>query len=109
MSYKHHFESFVDEQTVKVQKKIFKIIDIIENTEKVSEQYFKYINNSKGLYEIRVQQGNQQFRIFSFFDKNRLVILANGFNKKKQKTPRSEIRKAQRIKKEYENEKHQDT
>ena len=40
-----------------------------------------------------------------FFDKGNLIVLINGFQKKKQKTPKSEIKKALRIRKEYENEK----
>ncbi|MFY7889342.1 MAG: type II toxin-antitoxin system RelE/ParE family toxin [Spirosomataceae bacterium] len=46
------------------------------------------------------------FRIFCFFDDGKLVVLANGFHKKTQKTPKSEIEKALKIKHEYENEKH---
>ena len=44
------------------------------------------------------------FRIFCFFDKGKLIILANGFQKKTQKTPKKEIEKALKIKQEYENE-----
>lgn len=57
-----------------------------------------------GLYEIRVQQGSDIFRIFCFFDQGKLIILANGFQKKTQKTPKNEIELALKIKKEYENE-----
>ena len=57
-----------------------------------------------GLYEIRVQQGSDIFRIFCFFDQGKLIILANGFQKKTQKTPKNEIQLALKIKKEYENE-----
>nr|MBA3705168.1 type II toxin-antitoxin system RelE/ParE family toxin [Bacteroidota bacterium] len=45
------------------------------------------------------------FRIFCFFDHGQLVVLTNGFQKKTQKTPKQEIEKALKIKKEYENEK----
>lgn len=63
------------------------------------------MEGTDGLYEIRVQQGSNIFRIFCFFDESKLVVLANGFHKKKQKTPKSEIEKALKIKKEYETEK----
>jgi phage-related protein len=49
--------------------------------------------------------GNDIFRIFCFFDEGQLVILANGFQKKSQKTPQQEIIKALKIKAEYESEK----
>jgi len=63
------------------------------------------LEGTDGLYEIRVQQGSEIYRIFCFFDKGKLVVLANGFHKKTQKTPRSEIEKALKIKNEYESEK----
>ena len=71
----------------------------------VPETYLKHIENTDGLYEIRVQQGSDIFRIFCFFDHGQLVVLANGFQKKTQKTPKKEIELALKIKEEYENEK----
>ena len=58
-----------------------------------------------GVYEIRVSSGSNIFRIFCFFDRDQLVILLNGFQKKTQKTPLKEIERALRIKKEYYEEK----
>jgi len=49
-----------------------------------------------------VQQGSDIFRIFRFFDQGKLVVLANGFQKKTQKIPKTEIEKALKIKQEYE-------
>jgi phage-related protein len=63
------------------------------------------LTGTDGLYEIRVKQGSDIFRIFCFFDEGKLIVLANGFQKKSQKTPKSEIEKALKIKKEYEQEK----
>lgn len=57
------------------------------------------------MFEIRIQQGSDIFRIFCFFDDGKLIVLANGFQKKTQKTPKSEIEKATKIKQEYESEK----
>ncbi|MCB0647947.1 MAG: type II toxin-antitoxin system RelE/ParE family toxin [Saprospiraceae bacterium] len=42
---------------------------------------------------------------FAFFEGNKLVITINGFQKKTQKTPKSEIDKAKKIRIEYESEK----
>ena len=78
---------------------------MIEDIQRVPETYLKHIENTDGLYEIRVQVGSDIFRIFCFFDKGKLVVLANGFQKKSQKTPSKEIEKAIKIKEEYENEK----
>jgi len=68
----------------------------------VPEDYLKHLEGTDGLYEIRVQQGSDIFRIFCFFDEGKLVVLANGFQKKTQKTPKIEIEKALKIKHEYE-------
>jgi phage-related protein len=49
--------------------------------------------------------GSDIYRIFCFFDQGQLVVIANGFQKKSQKTPKQEIEMALMIKGEYENEK----
>jgi len=59
------------------------------------------LTGTEGLFEIRVQVGNNIYRIFCFFDKGNLVILLSGFQKKSQNTPRKEIRKAELLKQEY--------
>jgi phage-related protein len=65
----------------------------------------KSIEGKKGLYEIRIEFGGDIFRVFCCFDKGSLVILLNGFQKKTQKTPQSEIDKAEKLMNEYYNEK----
>ena len=103
--YKDYFEDFFVKQRVKVQDKIMWTFDLIEAIPKVPETYLKNIEDTDGLYEIRVQLGSDIFRIFCFFDQGQLVVLANGYQKKSQKTPKREIEKALKIKEEYENEK----
>jgi phage-related protein len=44
------------------------------------------------------------FAFFVFFDQGQLIVLANGIQKKDQKTPKKDIEKALKIKQEYENE-----
>ncbi len=79
--YKNYFEEFFVEQRDKVKAKIVWTFDLIEEIERVPETYLKHIENTEGLFEIRVQQANDIFRIFCFFDQGQLVILANGFQK----------------------------
>jgi len=88
-----------------VKDKIIWTFNLIEDLPRVPETYLKHIENTEGLFEIRVQQGSDIFRIFCFFDRGQLVVLANGFQKKTQKTPKKEIEKALKIKEEYESEK----
>jgi phage-related protein len=89
-----------------VQKKILWTLRVVEDLERIPEIYFKHIENTDGIYEIRVQAGSDIYRIFCFFDDNNLVVLGHGFQKKTQKTPPGEIERAGKIKKEYYEEKH---
>ncbi len=79
------------------------LINIIDR--KNSNKIFCHIKNSSGLYEIRVEVGSNIFRVFSFFDKGQMIILINGFQKKSQQTPKKEIEKAEKLKKQYFDEK----
>ncbi|MFM2387559.1 MAG: hypothetical protein RL660_2316 [Bacteroidota bacterium] len=99
--YKGYFDEFFSKQKQKVKAKILWTIKLIETIEFVPEEYFKHLDSTESLYEIRVRHGSDIFRIFSFFDEGKLIILANGFQKKTQKTPKQEIQKAEKIKAEY--------
>jgi len=103
--YKDYFTEFYEKQRQKVKDKIIWTFRLIENIPHVPKDYLKHIEGTDSLFEIRIQQGSDIFRIFCFFDEGKLIILANGFQKKTQKTPKSEIEKALKIKKEYETEK----
>lgn len=103
--YKDYFTDFYDKQKQKVKDKVIWTFKLIETIQQVPEDYLKHIEGTEGLYEIRVKLGSDIFRIFCFFDKEKLVVLANGFQKKTRKTPKSEIEKALKIKEEYEAEK----
>ena len=103
--FKDYFQIFFDKQSKKVKAKIVWTFELIEDLQRIPETYLKHIENTDGLYEVRVQAGSDIFRIFCFFDKGQLVVLANGFQKKTQKTPKNEIELALKIKVEYENEK----
>lgn len=100
--YKNYFTDFFEKQKQKVKDKILWTFRIIETQKQIPTDYLKHMEGTDGLYEIRVQQGSDIFRIFCFFDEGKLIVLANGFQKKTQKTPKSEIEKALKIKREYE-------
>lgn len=101
VAYKNYFEDFLTKQPIKVQDKIFKILEAIETLERIPTNYLKYLVGTNGLYEARIQLGNDIWRIFCFFDNGQLVILLNGFQKKTQKTLKSEIEKAKILMDEY--------
>lgn len=99
--YKTYFDDFFKSQPQKVKDKIVKVLDIIEQVERIPTTYLKYIEGTNGLFEVRVQLGNNIFRIFCFFDGNKFVVLLTGFQKKTQKTPRAEIKRAEKLMEEY--------
>jgi len=103
--YKDYFTEFYNKQRQKVKEKILWTFKVIEITQQIPIEYFKHIEGTDGLYEMRVSLSSDIFRIFCFFDQGKLIVLANGFQKKSQKTPKSEIEKALKIKYEYEKEK----
>jgi len=103
--YKDYFQDFFVKQRDKVKNKIIWTFELIEELPRIPESYLKHIEGTDGLYEIRVQLGSDIFRIFCFFYRGQLVVVANGFQKKSQKTQKKEIEKALKIKKEYESEK----
>ena len=98
--YGEYFWEFYYKQSRKVKDKITWTIGLLKYLEVIPEKYLKHIEETD-LYEIRVSFGNNIFRIFCFFDKERLVIILNGFQKKTQKTPRTEIDRALRLKHDY--------
>lgn len=102
--YKQYFHEFFIALQPKVQKKMIWTFDLIEELNRVPEVYLKHIQNTDGLYEIRVQNGNDIFRIFCFFKQDQCIIIGNGFQKKTEKTPKNQIQLAQKIKDEYEKE-----
>ena len=78
----------------------------VEFMAKLSEQERRKIQRAlllfgDGIYEFRVNYGNNEFRLFFTYDGDTIVILFNCFKKKTQKTPKSEIDKAVRLKNEY--------
>ena len=103
--YKDYFQDFYDGQTTKVQKKILWTLRVIVDLDRIPEIYFKHLEGTDGLYEIRVQSGREIYRIFCFFDSNNFVVVGHGFQKKTQKTPDREIERAEKTKREYYEEK----
>jgi len=61
----------------------------------------KKLKSTDNLWEVRVQYGNNIFRLLGFFDGSELVVLNHAFTKKTQKNPQKEIKKAEQRKKDY--------
>ena len=99
--FKNYFEDFFNSLSRKVQDKIDYVLFLITVADRIPSRFFEHISGTDGLYEIRIEFESNIYRIFCCFDSGCLVILFNGFKKKSQKTRRSEIDKALKIKEEY--------
>lgn len=99
--YGKDFWDFYNSQKKEVQDKIDWVIGLVRTLRIVPEKFFKHLEGTDGLFELRVKVGSNIFRIFCCFDEGNLVILFNGFQKKTDKTPKQEIERAERLKKEY--------
>jgi phage-related protein len=103
--YKHYFLEFYNAQAADVKKKFNWTLELMERTNHVPKKFFQHMTGTVGLYEIRVELGSNIYRAFSFFDEGKLIVVANAFQKKTQKTPKSELDLAKKLKKEYFNDK----
>ncbi len=95
------FKRTLSQQTI---KKIYQVLVYIMTLDVIPQTYLKSISGVPGLFEIRVEDQGNIYRLFCCMDEGNLVILFNGFQKKTQKTPRKEIETAKKIMKEYESD-----
>ena len=94
-------EDYLESLTNKQVEKVFFVLDVIEQLEIIPKKFFKKLQSTDEIWEVRVQHGNNIFRLLGFFDDNDFVILNHGFTKKSQKTPKKEIKIAEQRKKDY--------
>ena len=92
---------FLDTLSDKQAQKILWVLKLIQELDRIPVQYFKKLVKTDDIWEVRVTIAGNIFRILCFFDGKELIILANSFQKKTQKTPHKEIKIAEQRKKEY--------
>lgn len=99
VTYKSYFMDFVATLSEQECRKLQRALDLFKVEDRMPRHYIKFIRD--GVYEFRVNYGNNEFRIFFIYDGDTIVVLFNAFRKKTQKTPEREIEKAIRLKEEY--------
>ncbi len=97
-------EDFLDELTGKQAQKVTWVLRLIADMAQVPTRYWKKLSNTDDIWEVRVNFGGETFRLLGFYAASDRVVLTNGFQKKSQKTPRTEIHLAERRKRQYEEE-----
>lgn len=96
---------FIHSLPEKTQKKITYNLLKVEGGE-MDRELFKKLENSE-IWEFRTLFDGACYRLFAFWDTaiETLVVATHGIVKKTQKTPKREIEKAEKIRKEYFNDK----
>ncbi len=97
--FENHFEEFYKKQPGDIQEKIYWILRIIESHKIIGSQYLKLVLD--GLFEIRISKGRVEIRVFCLIDTGNRLILLNSFQKKSQKIPKDELKKAKELQKKY--------
>ena len=92
---------FLDTLTDKQAEKVFFVLDLIETIDIVPRKFFKKLDSTDDIWEVRVRYANNIFRLLGFFENSELVVLNHAFAKKTQKVPKKEIEIAEQRKKDY--------
>ena len=99
IAYKDYFNAFFAALDTGTQDKVLYVLMLLRTQDRLPTKFIKAIRD--GLFEVRVEYNGNIYRIFFIFDGNKIVVLFNGFQKKTQKTPANEIKKALKLKDEY--------
>lgn len=99
--FENHFKEFRKTLDKESLKKLYQVLTLIMMERVIPVKFLKAIEGRKGLYEIRVEQGGNVYRVFCCFDEGNLVILFNGFQKKTQKIPVVQLDMAEALMKKY--------
>jgi phage-related protein len=99
ITYGGYFEAFMDTLSINEQRKVDYVVSLLASQNRLPTKFIKHIKD--GLYELRVMWESNIYRVFFIFDEGNVVVLFSGFQKKTQKTPKSEIDKAIKIKEAY--------
>ena len=93
-------EEFLDSLPSKAAQKVVWVLKLLEDLEFIPAIYFSKMSGTDDIWECRIRQGSNIYRIFAFWKDNE-IILTHGLIKKTQKTPPNEIEKAENYKKDY--------
>ena len=99
--FKNYYKDFYVEQTQTVRDKINYVLRLVETQWVIPKKFFRLLEGTDGIYEIRIEIESNIYRIFCCLDEGSIVVLFHGIQKKSQKTPPKEIKRAESIKKEY--------
>lgn len=103
VAFKSYYRDFMVSLSREEQLKIRRVLALFETENLIPHHYIKYVGD--GIFELRITLPTREARIFFMYDGDTMVVLFNCFVKKTQKTPKKEIEKANKLKREYEESK----
>jgi len=96
-------EEFLDLIEEPVRKKFF--VSMRKTKSRIFGDWFQKIKSYNEIFEFRVDNNGKFYRLFAFWDtrgnNQTLIVCTNGLIKKTNKTPKSDIEKAENIKIKY--------
>ena len=95
------FEDFLDSLSPKEQQKVFWVLKLIEDLDRIPKEYLKKLRDTEEIWECRIRSGSNAYRVFSFFSRGDTLVLTHGYSKKSQKTDPRQIRKAENYRRDY--------
>ena len=94
-------EDFIDDLNARQAQKVTWVLRLIEELDRIPKQYFKKLSGTDNIWEVRVKDGKEIFRLLGFWKDSRFVVLVHAFKKKSQQIKKNDIKLAERRKKEY--------
>ncbi len=93
-------KEFINSLEPKMQAKFIGFLELLQDYgNSLREPYSKSLGD--GIFELRCKVGNNISRVLYFFYFEGKIVLTNGFVKKTQKTPASEIKLAKRYRDDF--------
>lgn len=92
---------FLNSLPDKAAKKVTWVLKLLEDLEVIPSSYFKKLTGTEDIWECRIAFGSNAYRIFCFFEGNSVIVLTHGFMKKSQKTPKTEIERAEASRRDF--------
>jgi len=77
------------------------VLRLIEELDQIPKQYFKKLSGTDNIWEVRVKDGKEIFRLLGFWKDSKFIILVHAFKKKSQQIKKSDLKLAERRKREY--------
>ncbi|MCP4258128.1 MAG: type II toxin-antitoxin system RelE/ParE family toxin [Planctomycetes bacterium] len=92
---------FIDSLPGKAVQKITWVLSLLKDLQIVPSSYFKKLTGTEDIWECRIQFGSNAYRLFCFFVDGDVVVLTHGIMKKRQKTPKGEIERAESYRRDF--------